>query len=248
MKIYAWRKNFTAILSDQNQIIRGKLAFKTKETHWLSTEAPVIVLVSIHSEFHEAINGDLKMNALLSIIKSHVKGKIAVLLSDSAHIQTTSLHFQGNLDQTYEECLKEAQKLSERYAPYFNDCKVVYWHSYINQDPEFNVFKNLLKQLFQADSVFREHVQNDAIATYTTTRMQMFSNKTLFIEKAIEDILDQCVCLLVLSRKGYRYKFYPGNPNVSMEYVNRIFLPKEEQISWIDVFLTIEKKSKMKID
>lgn len=73
--------------------------------------------------------------------------------------------------------------------------------------------------------------------------MQKFSNKELFIEKAIEDLLEQCASLLVLSNKGYRFQFYPGKPYASIEYVNRVFIPKDNQIFWIDVFLTIEKKT-----
>lgn len=57
----------------------------------------------------------------------------------------------------------------------------------------------------------------------------------------IEDILEQCACLFVLAHKGYQFQFYPGSPYSSVEYVNCYSL--DQRISWINVFLTIEKKT-----
>lgn len=242
MSLYAWRKNHTSILSNQKQMVRGKLAFKTKNIEWLETVSPVIVLISVHSSFHDEISGDLKMDALVSTIKNHVKGKITVLFSDIAHVQTLSLNFQENLDKAFEACVSSAQALKNRYQQYFENCKVVYWHSYICQDNNYIPFRNLIKNLYETDLIFRDLLQSDAEATYNQARMQLFSNKALFIEKAIKDLLEQCASILVLVNKGYRFQFYPGNPYASIEYVNRFFFSDDEQICWIDVFLSIEKK------
>lgn len=242
MNKYHWRKNFTAVYSHQEKKIRGKLAVKTRELHWLETCSPVVILVSIHSLFHEEIGGDLKMNALLSIIKSHVKGNVTVLFSDRAHLQTISLNYQENLDLALEECLKDAKRLSCRYQPYFEDCKVVYWHSYITQDKHFSFSLNFIKDAYQADLSFKNLIDLDAESTYTNERREKYSNKKLFIAKAREDLLEQCASLLVLSYKGYRFQFYPGKPYSSVEYVNNYFIPENRRVSWIDVFLTMEKK------
>lgn len=243
MSLYNWRKNYTATYSNQNQIIRGKLAFKTKSTQWIETETPVIVLVSVHSAFHDEISGDLKMNALMSTIKNYVKGKITILLSDKAHIQTLSLNYQNNVHKAFEICLNSAHTLKQRYQEYFENCNVVYWHSYICQDNNYILAQNLLKELYQTDLIFRDLLVNDAEATYNNDRMKLFSDKMIFIEKTIEDLLEQCACILILVNKGYRFQFYHGSPYASIEYVNRLFFTEDKQICWIDVFLTIEKKT-----
>ena len=95
----------------------------------------------------------------------------------------------------------------------------------------------------QADPVFRKHLHADAEATYIADRVHEFSDKEVYINKTIEDLLEQCVCVLVLASKGYRFQFYPGRSYVSTEYVNNTFVPSGMQISNIDVFISIEKKT-----
>jgi hypothetical protein len=242
MKIYRWRKNFAASIVQNEQIVYGKLAFKTKETHWLETEKPVIILVSINSVFHERGKGDLKMNALLSIVKNHVKGPVTVLMSERAHLQVMSLKYENNPKKAFDECFRCAQLLYERYQCYFTECKVVYWHSYICEDDNFANSLEILKKLYQEDCQFRDLLYKDAESTYTIERSLHFFDKDLFIEKAIDDILEQCACMLVLAQKGYRFQFYPGQTFTSVEYANQILNAQEKRISWIDVFLTLEKK------
>lgn len=244
---YLWRNNFTTTFLDQKQIVRGKLAVKTKTIDWLGTRAPVVVLVSVHSKFHELGNGDLKMQALVSTIKSHVQGRITILICDVAHLNTLSLSHQGDLDKAYEECLREAQLLKERYASYFAGCDIAYWHSYINQDKNYNLARSSLRELYRVDPLFRKYLYEDAEATYTSARMRSFPKKIPYIEKTVEDLLEQCSSLIVLSRHGYRYKFYPGSSYASVLYANKVLLSEEEQISWVDVFVSIEKKTIAKV-
>jgi hypothetical protein len=240
---YNWRKNFTASYLNHEKIICGKLAFKTKELDWLDTPEPVIILVSIHSKFHEEVGGNLKMNALLSTIKSHVKGQITVLISEMAHLQTLSLNYQGNVKLAFEECLEEAQNIDCRYQSYFENCKVVYWHSYINKDSHFPFSLDIIRNAYEKNQMFRELVNQDAKGTYTTERKKKYPNEVIFIEKAVEDILEQCASLLVLVNKGYAFQFYPGRPYPSAEYTSRVLVPGERRISCINVFLAIEKKT-----
>lgn len=242
MNKYAWRNNCTAIFIDHERTICGKLAFKTKEKEWLETKSPVIALISIHSSFHEDFGGDLKMDAFMATIKSYVKGKITVLIADQAHLHTLSLCHANSLEKALQESRKAAERLKERYHPYFENCTVVYWHDYISHDPQFLFKLALMKNLYQNDLNFQKLVQKDAEVTYTPERMKKHPNKILFMEKAIEDILEQCVCVLVLASKGYKFQFYPGKPCESTDYVKKTLLPSDRQISWIDVFLTIEKK------
>ena len=243
MNIYKWRNNFTSVYRNQDEVVRGKLAFKTKETNWLQTEMPVIVLVSIHSSFNDGVGGDLKMDAFLSTIKGQVKGKITVLLSDMAHLRINSLNHQKDLQKTFECCVEDARLLGHRYQSYFEGCDVVYWHSYISRDPQFPLYLDFLKKVYEKNQVFQAHVNSDVKTTYTEERRNKYSEEALYFEKGIEDIFEQCACVMVLANKGYRFQFYPGSPNTSVEYVNRTFISEDKRICWINVFLAIEKKA-----
>ncbi len=244
---YLLRRNFTAVFSDERKTVHAKIAFKTQETQWLNTQLPVIALVSVHSAFHEGMEGDLKMNAWMSTIKENVKGRVTVLLSDKAHLHAASLKYENDLQITFEECKRGAQDLSKRYRRYFDNARVAFWHSYICQDKIYDASLKLVKELYNADSLFPGHLQQDAQACYTDQRMQDFSDKGLFIEKTIEDILGQCASMLVLINKGYRFVFYPGSPYASTEYVNQVLVPDDKKMCWIDTFLSIEKKSFLNI-
>jgi hypothetical protein len=61
----------------------------------------------------------------------------------------------------------------------------------------------------------------------------------------IEDLIEQCICMQILAKQGFRYLFYPGAPCHSTEYVNRKCIPNDHYLHWIDVFVTIEKKTKV---
>lgn len=242
MNIYNLRKNYFAIFSNKEICINSKLAFKTKETHWLHTDAPVILPISIHSAFHKKITGEMKMEAFISIIKDHVKGKITILLTEKAHLNILSLKFNNNYQKAYEICLKEAQMLEKHFHWLFAGCNIAFWDFFICQDPKYREFQERIKNLYLIDPVFRNHLLADAETTYISDRINEYPDRTLFIEKTIDDIMEQCVCLLVLIEKGYRFQFYPGNQYVAVEYVNHIFFDDEKRMSLIKVFLTIEKK------
>lgn len=117
MNIYRWRHTLNCF----RDTVSCKLAFKTHDNEWLQTEDPVVILVSLQSAFHEGIFGDIKMDAFVSTIKKHVKGRITVLLD--AHYSTMSLTFED--------------KLAETFKAYFEGCQVVSSLSYIRQDGRF---------------------------------------------------------------------------------------------------------------
>jgi hypothetical protein len=237
MNKYSWRNNITAVASST----RAKIAVKTKETTWLQTDNPVIVLMSVHSDFHRGVAGDLKTNALMSTIKTHVRGEITVLIADSAHINTLGLKTERPLTV----CKKDAVELASRYDEYFNGCYVAFWHSFIGNDKVYDVCRKAICELYNNDLEFKKQLYADAAACYSPIRAQEYPDKAQFIERTIEDLLEQCTCLLVIAEKGYRYQFYPGRSHASTEYVNKLLLPAEMQLSWIDLFLTIEKKTEM---
>ncbi len=241
MKSYIWRKNFSAVVSNQHMTMRGKLAFKTEVVNWLNTEASVVIPISLYSAFHEGLEGELKMNAFISTIKNHVKGKITILLTDKAHLKVASLKYD-NPQRALEDCIKRAQGLTNRFRSYFESCHIAYWNTQICTDPCYPFFCDQIRARYLRDEKFRYLVLQDAKTTYTSHRAFEFPDKQKFIEQAIEDILEQCVCILVMTHQGYRFQFYPGDSFSSTDYVNRS-LPQDQQISYINVFVTIEKKS-----
>lgn len=220
---------------DQKKHIHGKLAFKTRDACWLDTDEPIIVVVSINSSFHEKIWGDFKMNALLTTIKQHVRGKITALFAESAHVHANSLW-----NETFEECLQASHRLQERYASYLENWKIVDWHSYVCRDISYQSSLALLKSLMRENRCFDAMLRKDAEGSYTDERKQKIPDKALFIAKTVDDILEQCAGIMVMANKGYRYLFYPGKSYASVEWIRNSFVLN---ISWIDVFLTIEKKS-----
>lgn len=243
MKKYNWRKNFTCFGFKNNQKIKGKLAIKTKETHWQDTEEPIVIPLSIHSNFHSDIDGSFKMQALTSTIQEHVKGKKTILLTEMAHLNVFSLQFHGDRQTALAKSLSDANKLLERFQNTFSGYKLVFWHEYIRNDPSYPLFQEKVLQLYQMDDVFRELLFEDAESTYTPDRAAKFSKKSLFIEKTVEDLIEQCIGALVLANKAYKYSFYPGPSFKAVEYVNKTLLEKNRRLEMINLFITIEKKS-----
>lgn len=243
MNQYNLRKNYTSNFKIGNSIIRGKLAFKTKNDVWLNTPTSVLVLISIDSSFHKPIDGDLKMSALIDTIRTHVKGKVTLLMADQAHLQTSSIKHENNVDTAFETNKQKASELAIRYQHLFHSCELVYWHFYIDRDFYYSDALKKIKDLYRKDRIFREMIALDVQSSYTASRRNEFINEALFSQKTTEDILAQCAAILVMAKKGYRFLFYPGKPFGSTEYINQKLLLPHHQVAWIDVFLTIEKKT-----
>lgn len=233
MNIYNWRHNFYWEYPDEDRLIETKVAVKTVNREWLDTYDPVVILVSVHSAFHEGMSGDYKMNALISSIRKHVNGRVTILFTDRAHLQAYSLDHEGDVELAFEKILSASHQLQERYRPYFEACNVVDWHSYVTEDTSFNHCLESLKKLKREDPDFHALLQHDAEQTYIGARRAF--DKDLFVEKAIEDLLEQYAGIAVLANKGYLYCFYPGKPYTSFEKI-------KHTMPWIDVFLSIQKK------
>lgn len=240
MNKYRTRFNYTGIHTEDKIKARGKVAFKTRETDWLDTELPSIALISIDSAFHEGLDGGIKIGAFISIIKEQIRSSVSILLADVAHIETQKLKYN---DKAFDECNKSTSLLVERYSSYFEGCDLLYWSSFIQQNEHFAELLAQVEHLSRTDRFFQQLLHADAEAAYSEKRSKEFPDKTLFLERTKADVIVQSACILVLSKQGYRYQFYPGAPCASTQYVNHILLPPERQVSWIDVFLSIEKKT-----
>lgn len=181
------------------------------------------------------------MNALVSTIKNHVLGEVTILLAERAHLHVLRMKYPTNAT---EKSLQDAYALASRYCDYFKGCSVVYWHSYISGDPRFELYQKAVQDLHQKDSVFRDCVLRDAENCYSQKWQEECPDKALFIEKTIKDILEHCVCWIILTKKEHRFHFYPGPPFLAMDYA-KILLPSEErQLEWIQVSLLVRKKQR----
>lgn len=240
--MYLLRKNIKAEYQNNDYVINGKVAFKTNITNWEKTLEPVICLVSVDSAFNNGIDGELKMNAITSIIKRNVNGKVAVLIADTAHHNVQLLK---NPNRTKNDCLYEAFELFVRYSSYFEGCDLLFWSTSICQNSQFSNTQNILREMYETNQEFRKCLIVDAEKSYTEKRCVEYPDKKLFIEKTILDMIDMCACMNILASLGYKYIFYPGAPNSSTEWLSRM-RPLSQRLEWIDVFLSIEKKNVMK--
>lgn len=240
MRLYQWKNVLEVIHSDDNNKVRGRISFKTLDAGWVNSQKPTMVLVSPYSAFHEGINGDLKMNAMISTIKTNIQTPVSILIADTAHLETLRLKYA---DTALDEAKETARKLVERYKRIYEGCNLFYWHSLIHQSDHFPDVMTQLHDLFRNDIRFQELLLTDATGTYTEARGKEFPDKELFVEKAVTDIIDQCACLLVLAKLGYHFQFYPGSSYLSTEYANRVLLIQEKQIEWVHVCLSMQSKS-----
>lgn len=234
---YLFRKNYKGTFEIEGERLTGHLAFKTQETSWLGTHSPIVVLVSVHSAFHVGMEGFLKMDAFLSTIKSCVEGKISILIADTAHLAAETLLQRAN------SCLQAGRELALRYQSLLVGYEILYWHTLCKGEDYAHIRSQLLL-LIESDAKIHDLLRLDAESTYTEKRAQECPNKASFIQATITDLVDQCVVLQLLSQRGYRTLFYPGAPYQSTEYLRSTL---QSQLRWIDVFLSIEKKTKVSI-
>lgn len=235
---YLFRSNFKGVYEQEGEKLAAHIAFKTQDVSWLNISCPVLVLISVNSAFHERGEGFLKMEALLSTIQSCVKGEVHILIADLAH-----LHAQSLLDGpgAKESCLRAGKELVFRYRSLFEGSELIYWHA-LCHNTAYTQIKSDVWTLFHSDETFQKYLFEDAEVAFTEKRAREFTDKEQFIEKTITDLIEQCICLQLLACRGYRHLFYPGAPCRATEYLNTIL---SSQLKWIDVFLSIERKTRM---
>lgn len=238
-KKYIFRKNYKGICESEGEKLSGHLAFKTQDVSWLNTSKPVLVLVSVNSAFHKDGEGFLKMEAFLSTIKSCVKGEVFILIADTAHLNTQYL-LEGVTAK--ESSLLAGEELTLRYHSLFKEFELIYWHS-LCQDDAYTWIRSNVVTLFHFDKKFQNFLLEDAENAFTEKRARAFLDKAQFIEKTIDDLIEQCVFLQLLARR-YSYLFYPGAPHKATEYLNMVI---PSQLKWINVFLSIEKKTRIPV-
>lgn len=233
MSYYNLRKNFFINFERGNYEIKAKLVIKTREIEWVKTLSHVVIPISIHSFFHLGIEGEMKMQAFISTIKQNVQSKVTILMTEMAHVNVLSLKDEN----AAETCKKDALGIVKRFQELFDDCTIVYWEEYIQKDPNYQTCKEKILEQYQRDVTFQSLLLENAHSTYTSTRSIEHQDKSLFLERAIYDLLEQSICLHVLSKKGYRFQFYPGRQYSAIEYLNQNI-----SMVLVHVFVSIEKK------
>lgn len=233
---YFLRKNFKSVYSESGKEVCAHLAFKTRNALWVGTSSPTLALISTQSHFHEGKEGALKMEAFLSIIRSSIQKPVSILIADTAHLEARRL-IEGEF--ALSNSLQEAEALIARCKPLFTGHNLIRWHS-LEQDEEFSLMRSKIVALAHSDAKFLRLLEDDARSTLTQKRRDLYLDQAGFIQNTIEDLMSQCACLQLLGRLGYRYLFYPGAPYSSFLYLDALM---PSQVEWIDVFLTIERKT-----
>lgn len=228
---YHFKKNSFIVCEELN--IRGKVVFKTVATDWVGTLEPIVVIVSVHSLFHREIDGELKMGAMMDTLRESVQGNVTVLIADLAHLQAQQLKGVSERD-----LIESAHHLAHRYKEFFRGCELAFWHQMMMGDAAYRAVEQI-RRLAWSDSLFRQHLLSDALLTYQQIGETGYLSQEVFVAMTQDDLIQQCASLILLSRQGYRYQFYPGLPYASVTYVYERFELKTE---WVPVFIAIEKK------
>ena len=242
MKKYNWKNSIICKHIENEKELKAKVVVKTREVDWVNTDKKAVVLISVHSAFHKPFDGEVKMEAMLAAITSCTSQQVTVLFTECAHIQTARLSFSDDYQLTLKNHLQSAHCLSRRYDASFKECSIAFWHLYIQQDTTYTTWLNECEKLYNTNIDFKFCVTKDALSSCAIERIDAYADKELYIKRAVLDVIEQCVSILVLASKGYRFCFYPGNQNQATKFVIEYFLEQEKRLFWINTFIAIEKK------
>lgn len=203
-------------------ILTKKITIKTRPASWIHSEQPIILPFSIDSYIYESDDGVLKISALLELIKNNVKDKITILLCDQAHFHTFVLKYGNDQEKALEISLQKANALKNVFQESLLGCDVAYWRDFINKNDRYSEFKNLVYGFYRSHERFKELVKTDVEKAYNEVRAREFPNKKLYILNAELDILEQCIYLLIIANKGYKFEFYPSKRILAADFINSL--------------------------
>lgn len=233
MKQYNFRNNSFIKKKIENSLVEAKIVFKTEEATWVPLNAPSVVPISLDSSFNQGIDGMIKMEGFISTIKTHAKEKVTLLMTEGAHLNALSLKHADPVKKNKQDC----DTLLKHFKEVFAECEIAYWDECVNNHPDYGHLKKFIVALSQTDCIFQNFLQEDALSTYTLARKQEYPDKELYLQKTVADLIEQCVCVLLLDKQGYKWQFYPGKQFLSVEYVNQ-----NSSLELVYVFLAIERK------
>lgn len=221
---------------DTGKTIIQKVTVKTRPANWQGTDQPVILPFSIYSALYEGIAGDFKVASFLQVVKSNVKGKITILLCEGAHLQTLSLQ-HNSAEKALQICCQEADFLVKRYNLEFQNCEVIRWKDFVTDDSFYKFFKDKIYHLYQINGSFQSKVRFDAEKTSNVDFNNESLDKPSYVNKAELDLLEQCIYLMIASKKGYRFEFYPGKRNNCVDFINCKLLDDFTKLTRINITL-----------
>lgn len=213
-----------------------KITIKTRPASWINSEYPVILPFSIDSYIYESDEGRLKISALLELVKNNVKDKITVLLCDKAHFHTLMLKCKNDRKVALETSLQKANALKNRFKQSLSGCDLFYWEDFINKDNRREEFESLVHGFYHSHEGFKKLIRADVEKTCNEARAKEFPDKSLYILNAELDILEQCIYLLIVANKGYKFEFYPGKRILSADFINTL-LDNSKKLIRINVTL-----------
>lgn len=188
MTTYAWVKRYkiTSLQPElQDGMDRTKIVIKTENSDWVDTHSPVIVPFSVHSAFHEGNKGKLKVHAFLKTLKENVKNKITILFTEQAHIHALSINKELDIEKTIAMCTQDAHQLAGSLKEYMAGCDIAFWDNFINNDPDYSLYKKIIDDCYQTDKQFQQLLYTDAENSYSESFARLYPDKNLFIEKTV---------------------------------------------------------------
>jgi hypothetical protein len=223
--------------------VSRKVVIKTHPAHWRNTMSPVLIPFSIHSRIYDGIEGTFKIAALLHLIKSLVKGEITVLLTEGAHLNALSLKYDGDLNKALDICMQDANNLKLRFEHELDNCHIARWTDFVYDDSDYSIFKNTLLDLYDNDNTYKSLITADIESTYTIDRQNEYQNKQHYFDACKLDLIETTIALLLIaSKKGYRFQFYPGKTYLSMAYINNQLLKEDERLNWVNMRISVKDK------
>jgi hypothetical protein len=239
---YLWTERVVVFDEPIEQGHGAKIAIKTTCDNWFKHNCDVILPFSIQSRFHEGPYGKLKVESFISTIKKHVRGKAVIFLTDEAHLQVHRLLYNDDEEMTKQILRQMSYCFLDKHKKLFKGLEVVNYQELIHSHPHISTYRALVQQWRCHDSHFSALLNEDAASTYTSERAAKYPNKKLFIERAILDLLDQCVCLQAFENQGFRYEMYPGKHFQSTHYVTELLKKAGSAFDILEVCVSIEKK------
>jgi hypothetical protein len=212
----------------------NKIKVKTDNFKWVTD--PTIVAFSIHTAFSMGNRGALKVGAMLDFIKSKAQDEVIILLCNRSHINTFSLNY-SSMDEALKVMDKDAEILAQRFQSDFDGYEVLFWSDFVCRHKDYARYKNQILYYYKTDIFFQKLLFDDAEKSYTQERAKVYTDKKLYIENAVKDLIEQTVILFVAPNKGYRHCLYPGRNNSGAQYLAQKYFALEARLSHVSVWI-----------
>lgn len=237
-------KHIAKIKIPGNNLLMDKyLSIKMNPSNWVGTNNPVIIPFSIHSAFHENEFGFEKIQALVTLVRNSVKNNITILLCDWSHLNARSLIYNGDKNYTAKKCILDAKEYHKKFNALFDSCEVVYWSNFVNEDNLYESFKSKIMNIYHNDLYFQEMIKKDM--EKLNKNKNVIKESELYQKESIQDLLEQCIYLMIAANKKYSFEFYIGKRNLTANYINEKFC--DSHLTRVNVHIKISEMAPEKL-